>query len=123
MAEIETPAPSPWCGESPVDGGRLTERSVRPPHHFITREPPGYRIPPDGPSSATRMSAPRACRTQLLTKGRQGQPLARHQHRRDCMRQPVRTSFTPCRDGFGLVAPAGMVQSFCRIGGHPENVG
>ncbi len=53
-AEIETPSPPAWWGESPVDGGRLSERTARiaaaPPHHFATREPPGYRTPPDGPA-------------------------------------------------------------------------
>src|ERR1700722_4235504 len=104
---METPAPPAWRGESPVDGGRLSERTAciaaAPPHHFVTREPPGYRTPPDGspPLPACRPRGP-AGHSPLLTKGREGAASGRHQHRCDGMRQPVRTSSTPCRDGFGL---------------------
>ena len=49
VAEIETPSPPAWCGESPVDGGRLSERAAciaaAPPHHFVTREQTGLPDP------------------------------------------------------------------------------
>src|SRR3984957_7971304 len=83
---METPAPPAWRGESPVDGGRLSERTAciaaAPPHHFVTREPPGYRTPPDGspPLPACRPRGP-AGHSPLLTKGRQRAGSDRHQHR------------------------------------------
>jgi hypothetical protein len=117
VAEIETPPPPAWRGESPVDGGRLSERTACiAAAHALLRHPRAAWLldPPDGPS-ATRMSAPRACRTQpSLTKGRRRRSPARHQHRCDCMRQPVRRHPLPaatvsaCRSGWN-------VQSFCRL--------
>jgi hypothetical protein len=80
--------------------------AVAPPRHFVTREPPGYRTPPDGPLRYPHVDPAGLPDTAPLDEGPPADSLWPVTNAGVMVwRQPLRTPSNPCRDGFGLSLP------------------